>query len=167
MNEVFLSLGGNIGQRQQNLREALGHIQSKLGILEAISSVYETQAWGSSSQKLYLNQVVRMRSHLSPQNLLAGIAAIEQSFGRVRGNDRNADRSMDIDILFYNQEIIDTDEIQVPHPRLHLRKFVLIPLCEIDPAYHHPLFGRNIQQLLADCGDSLLVEKIDASNLRQ
>lgn len=164
MNVAFLSLGGNLGKRSEILAAALQAITKTCGEIVKTSSVYETEAWGSSSQNKYLNQVIKLKTGLKPQTLLKQIALIEQQAGRKRKEDQNSDRILDIDILFFNNDIFKGKNLQVPHPRLHLRKFVLIPLQEIEKKLVHPLLHKNIDVLLKECDDklavSLYVEKI-------
>jgi 2-amino-4-hydroxy-6-hydroxymethyldihydropteridine diphosphokinase len=155
MNEVFLCLGGNIGNREGNLYRAISMIAKLCGQLITSSSIYETEAWGSNSNLKYLNQVVQIRTKMLPAELLQALLGIEFELGRHRKSNQNADRTMDIDILFYNDEIINLPDIQIPHPRLHLRKFVLIPFSEINEGFLHPQLKKSINQLLLECPDSL------------
>ncbi len=159
MNEVFLCLGGNIGNREVNLNTAILKISELCGKVTATSSIYETEAWGSHSCLNYLNQVIKIHTHLSPQKLLKTLLNIESSLGRQRTKNQNADRTMDIDILFFNAEIIEIDNLQIPHPRLHLRNFVLKPLLEVCEVHIHPVFNKSILQLALQCPDTLKVNK--------
>ncbi len=155
MNVAFLGLGGNLGNRLQNLNDCLNLIASGCGQILAKSSVYETAAWGSDSDKKYLNMVVKLHTPLSSIDLLAATGSIEKMLGRIRGNEKNSDRSMDVDLLFFNQDILTGEALRIPHPRLHLRKFVLIPLCEIDSDFVHPELNQTMTQLLKACPDQL------------
>lgn len=157
MNVVFLGLGGNLGDRIKNLNSVISDIHQDCGEIIKQSSIYETEAWGSTSQKKYLNMVVKLNTRLSPQELIKKTGAIEQKLGRKRNNDQNSDRSIDIDILFFNNDILSFNDLQIPHPRLHLRKFVLIPLAEIESKLIHPLLKKNITDLLNSCSDTLRV----------
>jgi len=160
MNEVFLGLGGNSGQRFKIFKEAVEAIQKQIGVVVLRSSIYETEPWGSNSNHLFLNQVIKINTKLNPKALLKEISDIEKQFGRIRTKNRNSDRTLDIDILFFNKEIIETKNIQIPHPRLHLRKFVLWPLAEIEKSLHHPILKKNISQLKKECDDGLRIKKM-------
>ena len=161
MNVVFLSLGGNTGERLENLNAAVRELEKYCGSIEKKSSVYETEAWGFVSEKKYLNQVVKLETKLNAQELLKKSLSIEKKLGRKRGEAKYVDRCLDIDILFFNREIIDTTDLQVPHPRLHERKFVLTPLNEIESGFVHPQLKKNIRTLLKNCKDKLGVEKYE------
>ncbi len=157
MNIVFLCLGGNIGNREVNLSSAIAKITQLCGKILAQSSIYQTEAWGSSSQLKYLNQVIQIQTAYSPEQLLKTLLLIEKSLGRERISNQNADRTIDIDILFFNDEIIETNSLQIPHPRLHLRNFVLQPLKSINEDFFHPKLKKTIKELTLQCTDSLKV----------
>lgn len=159
-NVVFLGLGGNLGDRLESIRRTISMIEEHCGKVVKASGVYETQAWGSDSQHKYLNQVVEIETLLAAQELLDKLLNIEHLLGRSRVK-QNADRTVDIDILLYNQEILTQERLHVPHPRMHLRKFVLIPLCDIAPDLMHPVFGKNMKVLLNECQDRLSVVKLE------
>ncbi|MDX2173716.1 MAG: 2-amino-4-hydroxy-6-hydroxymethyldihydropteridine diphosphokinase [Bacteroidota bacterium] len=155
MNVVFLCLGGNIGNREGNLNLAISKISQMCGRIISSSSIYETDAWGSYSSLKYLNQVVQIHTKMDANELLKTLLNIEIELGRQRTSNQNADRIIDIDILFFNDEIINLPHIQIPHPRLHLRNFVLKPFSEINEAFLHPQLKKNIKELLLECPDSL------------
>lgn len=157
-NVVFLSLGGNMGHREALLRRAVTAISEKCGRVIACSSLYETAPWGSDSRNPFLNLVIKLNSLLAPEALLAAIGAIETELGRERGEDKNADRTIDLDILLYNDLVINTDLLELPHPRMHLRNFVLVPLAEIAPEEVHPVLRQNIATILKNCSDALEVQ---------
>ena len=159
MNVAFLSLGGNMGNRAAHLSEALETIEKRCGRLSEASSVYETAAWGSDSANAYLNQVVRIETGLHPRDLLNTLLDIEKKAGRTREGGRYADRVIDLDLLFYNNEVIDEKDLQIPHPRLHLRQFVLVPMVELQEGLVHPVLKRTMRQLLDVCTDTLSVKK--------
>lgn len=160
MNLAFLGLGGNTGNRAENLKKAVNALNVNCGKVLKQSSLYETEAWGFVSDKKYLNQAVKLQTELSAQKLLKEILTIEKNLGRERMNQQYADRSLDIDILFFNHEIIREKNIEVPHPRLHLRKFVLVPLNEIEADFVHPVLKEKISVLLQNCEDTLTIENI-------
>ena len=165
MNVTYLCLGGNIGDREKTLKLALFKINEQVGCIDAKSSIYETEAWGVDNQQTYLNQCIKVKTHLNPIELINTLLSIEQRLGRKRVvNEVYEPRTIDIDIIFYNQEIIDSEQLNVPHPRLHLRKFVLIPLNEICSNYLHPLLNKTIFNLLSTCEDQSEVKLFKSKN---
>lgn len=155
---VFLSLGGNLGNRAENLRQAIKRIKSIGAEAVKVSSLYETDAWGSDSKKKYLNQVVQLKTSLTATQLLKHLLQIEEKMGRKRSRDQNADRVIDIDILFFNSDVKSGKRLQIPHPRLHLRNFVLIPFHELAPEFIHPVLKQSIRKLLKNSKDDLQVK---------
>lgn len=154
MNVTYLCLGGNIGDREKALQLALFEINLLIGVITAQSSIYETEAWGVENQQAYLNQCIEVKTGLNPNELIHKLLHIEKELGRERTESETYEpRTIDIDILFYNQEIIDSKQLTIPHPRLHLRKFVLIPLSDICPNYLHPILNKTIFNLLSHCED--------------
>ena len=143
---AYLCLGSNLGKRQDNLCQALMMLSEKVKP-EKISSVYETEPVGYKQQPLFLNLVCRIATELSARELLRLAKETENIMGRVLGGQRNGPRPMDIDILFYDNTIMKTRNLTLPHPRLKDRAFVLIPLAEIAPEFIHPQLGKSITQL--------------------
>lgn len=163
MNHVFLLLGGNLGDVSETFRQARRQIRSGVGCISRASSLYRSEPWGFEAENLFLNQVLQVETSLEPSELLAKLLDIESSLGRRREKGIIESRSIDIDILFFNDQVILTTHLEVPHPRLHLRRFTLLPLAEIAPQMVHPLMGKTMIQLLEDCEDSLTVEKLDTA----
>ena len=159
MNNAFLITGGNLGDRKRNLETAVSLIEKNTGVIKRLSSVYETEPWGVEGQPNYYNLVIEMLTSLDAQTLMDNLLQIEQEMGRVRTEKYGA-RTIDIDILFFNDEIINTDTLTIPHPRLHERRFVLQPLAEIAPELTHPVLQKNIADLLHECPDTNVVKKI-------
>jgi 2-amino-4-hydroxy-6-hydroxymethyldihydropteridine diphosphokinase len=154
MDNVYLLIGGNLGNRVENLDKASRLIGSRAGKIVRYSAIYETAAWGITDQESFLNQVVEIDTPHPPAILLDIILEIERDLGRVR-REKNGPRLIDIDILFYGIKIISDPGLTVPHPLLHERRFALAPMNNIDPGFTHPLFNKTIKQLLAECKDPL------------
>lgn len=155
MNVTYLCLGGNIGDREIALKLALLKINEKVGLVTAQSNIYETEAWGVENQQAYLNQCIEVKTNYTALDLIDVLLSIEKELGRERSiSETYQPRTIDIDILFYNKDIINQSKLLVPHPRLQLRKFVLIPLDEIASNYLHPLLNKTIFNLLSECEDT-------------
>jgi 2-amino-4-hydroxy-6-hydroxymethyldihydropteridine diphosphokinase len=159
MNNVFLLLGSNLGDREQSLHQAIHLISVEIGTIAKLSAVYETQSWGKTDQPDYLNQVMLLQTTLSAKAVLEKILNIELRMGRVRDEKWGA-RIIDIDILFYNSDIIDEPGLHIPHPELHNRRFTLVPLAEIAPFFIHPVLSKEIRQIKNEIKDTLIVKKL-------
>lgn len=158
MNETYLLTGGNIGNRLDYLLKAKTEIEKRCGHILQQSSTYETAAWGMEDQEAFLNQVLKIETNLQPENLLKTILQIEEELGRKR-QLKYGPRTIDIDILFFNGEIINHEGLKIPHPQMQNRRFVLVPLNEIAPGKIHPVFQKPVSQLLDECPDLLEVKK--------
>lgn len=155
---AYLLLGSNLGDRAGLLRRARARLAATAGVLVAESVLYETAAWGRHDQPTFLNQALALHTSLAPEALLAACLAAEQHAGRER-RERWGSRTLDVDILLFDDEIIDTPALTVPHPRLPERRFALEPLAEIAGARRHPLLGPTMTELLARCPDPLPVRR--------
>jgi 2-amino-4-hydroxy-6-hydroxymethyldihydropteridine diphosphokinase len=166
MKRVFLGIGTNLGDREANMKEAIAKIEEYIGRVLASSSVYETEPWGFKTGSDFLNIVLKVETELIPSGLLGRILMIESQFGRIRGEKKYSSRVIDIDILLYGDQVIDEESIKIPHPLMHERKFVLIPLCEIEPNMLHPVLKEPFSYLLQNCKDKSRVQKSRPQDLK-
>jgi 2-amino-4-hydroxy-6-hydroxymethyldihydropteridine diphosphokinase len=158
-NRAYLLTGGNMGNRAGYLHDASANISNFCGKICKESSIYETAAWGKTDQPNFFNQVLFIETALSADALMKKILLIEEKMGRIR-NEKYGARIIDIDILFFNDEIINKPELKIPHPEIQNRRFVLAPMNEIAPYLIHPVLLKNISELLKECADKLDVKKI-------
>jgi 2-amino-4-hydroxy-6-hydroxymethyldihydropteridine diphosphokinase len=149
---TYLQLGTNLGDRLDLLAKATRAITRRCGEVVASSPIYETAAWGVTDQPDFLNQVLAVRTELAPQALLDEILAIEQDLGRERVQ-RWGSRLIDIDMLYYGTTVLNTPRLVLPHPWLHRRRFVLVPLADLAPGFVHPILGKSNAELLAALPD--------------
>ena len=154
--EVVLCLGGNKGNREKLLSRAVESLSSRFQLIK-LSSIYETEAWGGVAKGKFLNQLAIISTSKSALEVLEVIQGIETELGRTR-EEPWGDRTMDIDILFYGEKIIDTENLKVPHPFIAERKFVLVPLLELFPDRKHPISGKTFTQMLRESEDKSEVE---------
>ncbi len=146
---VYLALGSNLGDRLANLKEAIAALTPQMDV-KAKSQVYETPPWGYEDQPKFLNQVVRAKTYLEPEQLLKHLKRLEVALGR-KESFRNGPRLIDIDILFYDDLVLNTSALVIPHPRLQERAFVLLPLMDIDPELVHPVSKKSVREMAALC----------------
>lgn len=159
MNQTYLLIGGNLGNREENMQQARNLIDKQVGEIARSSSLYETEAWGMRDQPSFLNQVLLVNTMLAPEKTLSALLEIEHQMGRER-SQKFGPRTIDIDILFFNSEIIEEPGLTIPHPQLHLRRFTLNPMNEIAPDLIHPILKKSISDLLSVCPDPLAVKKL-------
>ncbi len=159
MNSAYLLIGGNLGNRTENLAKARSFVEDKLGKIIKASSIYETAAWGITEQPEFLNQVLLIQTKLAAEKMMEVILTIENKMGRIR-SQKNASRIIDIDILFFNDEIINQSNLSIPHPQIQNRRFVLVPLNEIASGLIHPVIKQSIKNLLSTTNDKLEVKPL-------
>lgn len=160
MDEVYLGLGTNLGDRHKNLEVAVAVLQDYSVDIEQVSPVYISPPWGFKSNNNFLNRVVRVRTGADPPLLLDIARETEKKMGRLTAGQAYSDRIIDIDILFYGKRIISTKSLIIPHPLLHKRIFVLKPMSDIAPGFIHPVFNKSISHLLAECSDESLIHRV-------
>jgi 2-amino-4-hydroxy-6-hydroxymethyldihydropteridine diphosphokinase len=146
---VYLALGSNLGDRAANLKEAVASLTPQMTV-KAKSHVYETPPWGFEDQPKFLNQVLKVQTYLDPEQMLKHIKRLEVALGR-KASFRNGPRSIDIDILFYDDLVLNTPTLTIPHPRLHERGFVLLPMMDIAPDLVHPVTKKSVREMVAFC----------------
>lgn len=163
-NDIIFSIGGNLNNSAEKFDKLWKLIKSKIGIIKKKSSFYESEALGFVSENSFINSAICVESALSPNEILLMTQNIERELGRTKKSIgcQYSDRSMDIDIITYEDKVIQSDTLTIPHPRMHERKFVLIPLCEISPEWKHPILKKKALELLKECPDkSKLVKIVD------
>jgi len=158
MNIVFLQLGSNLGDRELLLKDSITEIEDRVGNILECSKLYESTPWRVEGQENYLNQILKVKTTLLADDVLLTVLDIEKQLGRVR-IEKWGERLIDIDIIFYNDSIIETPELCVPHKHLHERMFVLTPLHNIAPEMVHPKYNKTIEELLKICKDTELVKE--------
>lgn len=151
----FILLGSNMGDRESVITQAIYMIIKECGDLIGQSYLYESEPWGFETEQWFLNQVIEIKSTLSPQRLMSDLLSIETQLGRDRSHHYNhyVSRIIDLDILYYDDLVISNNIITLPHPKLHLRRFTLLPLCDIAPDFIHPVLNRTNRELLDSCED--------------
>ncbi|HXF85933.1 MAG TPA: 2-amino-4-hydroxy-6-hydroxymethyldihydropteridine diphosphokinase [Anaerolineales bacterium] len=152
IHTVYLSLGSNLGNRLANLKQAIASLPPQMEV-KAKSRIYETPPWGYTDQPMFLNQVIKAETYLDPQALLKHLKRLEIALGR-KATFQYGPRLIDIDILFYDDLILNTASLVIPHPQLHKRGFVLLPLMDIAPDLLHPTLKKSIRELIAFCDTS-------------
>lgn len=158
--DIYLGLGSNMGDRKAHIRSAQGLINKLIGKIVRKSHLYETQPWGKTDQDPFINQVIMVNTALDPRGLLDTIAKIERELGRER-REKWGPRTIDIDVLFYGRRVVRDKGLEIPHPELHKRAFVLVPLLEIAPEYVHPVLKQAIDELYMNCDDQSDVVMLD------
>ncbi|MFP4664799.1 MAG: 2-amino-4-hydroxy-6-hydroxymethyldihydropteridine diphosphokinase [Bacteroidales bacterium] len=162
MSDVYLSIGGNLGNRLQNLGTCQRYLEKTLSGIDKFSPVYESEAWGFTHPADFYNQILKCYTEMSPQALLQACLEIENDMGRQRNPDKKGNyqgRIIDIDIIFYDDRIIRERSLQIPHPSLYDRLFVLLPMADIAPDFVDPASKKNIRELISECTDQSKIAK--------
>ncbi|MCX6223065.1 MAG: 2-amino-4-hydroxy-6-hydroxymethyldihydropteridine diphosphokinase [Bacteroidia bacterium] len=160
MSLVYLILGGNRGNRREIISSAIDLVTSKIGPKTSASALYESEPWGFSSE-LFVNQVIAIKTDMSPDEILISSQQIEVQLGRVRNSVGYEARTIDIDLLYYDSVILDSPDLTIPHPRIADRRFVLVPLAEIASEYIDPLSGKKVIEMLQECTDPSKVWRLE------
>ena len=158
MNKVFLQLGSNLGEREQLISSAITNISTQIGTIISQSKIYESTPWRVDGQENYLNQIIEIKTELPADKVLELVLSIENDLGRVR-LEKWGERLIVIDIIFFNDEIIETSDLCIPHKHMHERNFVLEPLNEIASTFIHPRYNKTVAELLKDSKDTERVEE--------
>ena len=163
METCYILFGSNLGDKNGIFDQACLYINNRCGHVVKVSAAYESEPWGFESEEWFLNRVIVLETLMTPENLLKELLEIERKLGRERHPEVEGytSRTADLDILYYGQRVICTETLIVPHPRLHRRRFALLPMCEVAPDMIHPAFGRTQTELLEHCPDTLAVRKLE------
>ena len=163
METCYVLFGSNMGDKNQLFADACLLINNRCGRITATSSAYESEPWGFEAEEWFLNRLIVVETELDAEAMMRQLLAIEAELGRVRHPDAEgySSRPIDLDILYFGSRIILTDMLTVPHPRLHRRRFALMPLCELIPDFVHPAFGLTQAEILRRCRDPFTVRKIE------
>ena len=159
MQDIYLLLGSNLGDSKKYISDAIRLIKAEIGAVISASSLYQTAAWGKIDQPDFINQIINIQSDSDPKQLLNKIIVLEKILGRQR-IEKWGSRTIDIDILFYGNMIINEPDLVIPHPQLHNRRFTLMPLMELAPDFVHPILNQTISTLFESLKDKLYVKKL-------
>ena len=161
MERCYILFGSNMGDRERLFSDACLFIKNRCGRVMEVSTAYESEPWGFVADEWFLNRIIAVDTELDPEELLQKLLEIEAELGRVRHPEQKgyASRPIDLDILYFGNRVIQTDSLNVPHPRLHLRRFTLVPLCELIPDFVHPVLNKTQRELLQECPDTSEVKE--------
>ena len=162
VEKCYVLFGSNMGDKEAIFAQACQLINNRCGLVVEVSSAYESEPWGFEAKEWFLNRVIVVETELSPMDLLQQLLDIEKELGRVRHPEIQgySSRTADLDLLYYGSRVFQTEKLTVPHPRLHLRRFALVPLCEVAPDFKHPVFKITQKELLNRCFDDTVVREI-------
>ena len=167
MATCYVLFGSNLGEKDRIFMQACLLINNRCGRIVGLSAAYASEPWGFEAEEWFLNRVIVLETDLAPEALLHELLAIERELGRVRHPEVQgySSRTADLDILYYDDRIIQAEALTVPHPRLHLRRFALVPMCDVAPELVHPVLQRTQAELLQRCHDDSVVRKIAETNV--
>lgn len=161
MVRVFIGFGSNLGDKLANIKRAITCINNELGQVVHHSSFYQSEPWGFTSSELFINGVLELQTNFSAEELLLGLKKIERNIGRQEKTlEFYTDRLIDLDILYYGESLININDLEIPHPRIYDRRFVLEPMVEIAPNFIDIKLGQSVKQLLNTCSDESILKKI-------
>ena len=163
METAYVLFGSNLGDKEALLAQACLLINNRCGQIRDLSATFESEPWGFEAEEWFLNQVIVLETELPPEGLLDALLQIEKEMGRVRNPEVKgySSRTVDLDILYFGSRVIHTNRLTVPHPRLHLRRFALMPMCDVAPLLVHPVLRQTQTELLGLCLDACEVRKLD------
>lgn len=163
MERCYVLFGSNMGDKEKVFADACLYINNRCGAIVEVSSSFETEPWGFEADEWFLNRLIVVETELEPESMMRELLAIETELGRVRHPEAEGytSRTADLDILYFGQKVITTPTLTVPHPRLHLRKFALLPLCDVAPKLMHPVFQATQEELLLRCPDNSFVRVME------
>lgn len=166
MERCYILFGSNMGDKEALFAQACLLINNRCGRVVQVSAAYESEPWGFEAEEWFLNRVIVVETEKGPEELLQQLLEIERELGRIRHPEIQGytSRTADLDLLYFGQRVINTDTLIVPHPRLHLRRFALVPMCEVAPEWVHPVFGLTQQELLQQCPDECIVREMAINN---
>jgi len=166
MERCYILFGSNMGDKDALFAQACLLINNRCGRVVQVSAAYESEPWGFEAEEWFLNRVIVVETEKGPEELLQQLLDIERELGRIRHPEIQGytSRTADLDLLYFGHRVINTDILTVPHPRLHLRRFALVPMCEVAPEWVHPIFGRTQQELLQQCPDECVVRGMELKN---
>ena len=166
MECCYILFGSNMGDKEALFAQACLLINNRCGHVVRVSAAYESEPWGFEAEEWFLNRVIVVETDKGPEEVLQQLLDIERELGRVRHPEIQGytSRTVDLDLLYFGQRVINTDSLTVPHPRLHLRRFALVPMCEVAPEWVHPVFGMTQQELLQQCPDECIVRVMEMRN---
>ena len=166
MECCYILFGSNMGDKDALFAQACLLINNRCGQVVRVSAAYESEPWGFEAEEWFLNRVIVVETEKTPEELLQQLLDIERELGRIRHPEIQGytSRTADLDLLYFGQRVINTDTLTVPHPRLHLRRFALVPMCEVAPERVHPVFGLTQQELLQQCPDECVVREMAINN---
>lgn len=169
MTRCYLLFGSNQGDKMALLEQACVLINNRCGMLVERSSAYFTEPWGFETEEWFMNELLVVETELEPDALMDELMAIEHELGRVRPPEGSGycPRTVDLDILYYGDQVIRTEKVTAPHPKLHLRRFALMPLCELVPDFIHPIFNVSQERLLHNCHDVSTIQRLNKSTIQQ